>query len=680
MPLVNSTTTSPPPIDEGTVAALRDALAVARIGRLDQACSIAERALSSGGDGVALNALLGALRAQMGEHRSAVEHLEVAYAGRPDDPRIATNLANALTALGDLQRALEVASAELAFADPSLQLARTRGYLGQMLGQADIAVQAYEHVVQAAPDDWASLNNLGNVRLSAGDTERGIADLERAVSLVPDSAPARLNLARAYRGAGELRKAEQLLRQMADDFPSDPMPLKDLHDLLMQTERENELLDVLDRALERDADNIELLLARAAHLGLLLRIEEAEAAFREVLRRDPANREAFVGLAVLYEHGRPAALAELAEEAERCSVHADAINLLRAFSARRAKDYAEAVEALNRISLEFEPLRRNDLVGQMLEKLGDYDGAFAAFEQMNRIQSEDSTQPLERAASFRAGVRAHLDKTTKAWVDSWRPVEEDGEVRSPTFLVGFPRSGTTLLDTILMGHPDVAVLEERPVLLRIEQELGGFGALATLDEEQIREFQKRYFEIASEYGDVPESALLVDKSPMLLNRAATIHRLFPDARFILALRHPADVILSCFISNFRLNSAMTSFLRLDTAAELYDLSLRNWENARALLPLNVRSVVYEQLVEDPPAVLRPLVEWLGLTWVGDMLDHTRTAEERGVISTASYAQVTEPIYSRSVGRWRNYRKHLEPIFPVLRPWIEKFGYDLSDDG
>jgi hypothetical protein len=146
--------------------------------------------------------------------------------------------------------------------------------------------------------------------------------------------------------------------------------------------------------------------------------------------------------------------------------------------------------------------------------------------------------------------------------------------------------------------------------------------------------------------------------------------------FLLALRHPADVLTSCYVANFNLNDAMGNFLRLDTAAEFYDLTFRTWENARSLLPLNVHTVVYEQLVEDPPAILRPVVEALGLSWHEGMLDHTKTATQRGLIKTASYAQVTQPIYTRSVGRWERYRKHLEPILPVLAPWIEKFGYTV----
>jgi hypothetical protein len=197
-----------------------------------------------------------------------------------------------------------------------------------------------------------------------------------------------------------------------------------------------------------------------------------------------------------------------------------------------------------------------------------------------------------------------------------------------------------------------------------------------MDEAAIAKARQRYFEIAAEYADLAAGDVLVDKSPLLLNEAAFIHRLFPDAQFLLAIRHPADVLLSCYVSNFNLNNAMSNFLRLDTAAEFYDLSFRGWENARRVLPLTVHTVVYEQMVEDPSRVLRPVVEALGLGWNEAMLDHTKTAAQRGLIRTASYAQVTEPIYRRSVGRWLNYRKHLEPILPVLAPWAEKFGYSL----
>ena len=168
----------------------------------------------------------------------------------------------------------------------------------------------------------------------------------------------------------------------------------------------------------------------------------------------------------------------------------------------------------------------------------------------------------------------------------------------------------------------------------------------------------------------------VDKNPLAMNALPFIRRLFPDARIILALRHPCDVVLSCYVTNFRLNDGMANFVHLETAAELYDVSFRHLEHVQSLMPMPMHTVVYEKVVQDRATELRSLFDFLGLDWHDAVLDHQSTALERGRIKTASYAQVVEPIYKRSAGRWQNYRKHLEPIFPILRPWVEKFGYEL----
>ncbi|NUR10221.1 MAG: tetratricopeptide repeat protein [Bradyrhizobium sp.] len=673
---MTSATASPPSLDDGTTAAIQQALSLARFGRLTEACAMVERALAAGGDKVALNALLGMLRLDLGEHEAALRSLEIAHAARPSDVRIATNFATALTAAGDLERAFDVASRGLAFSDPTLQLARIRGYAAQMTGRFTEAAEAYGQVVRTAPDDWESLNNLGNARMSAGDFDGAIADLERVVALAPDAAPALINLARAYRESGQTEKAETLLRKMADDFPEDPLPLIDLHDLLKAQAREDEILEVVDRALERKPNDVELLLARARHFGATHDMAKAEIDFRRALAIDPANGDGFVGLTTVYEHTEAGKLQELAEEAEQRGVERNALNLVRAFAHRRARRYEEGVAALALVDEGFEGPRQEHVRGQLLEGLGDYDGAFAAFTRMNQAHLEEPSNPLERAASMRELVRDQLAQTTGAWFESWKARPTEPERRLPVFLVGFPRSGTTLLDTILMGHPDTVVMEEQPVINRLKAELGGFEAIAGMDEASVRSAQRRYFEIAGEYADLSAGSVLVDKLPLLLNEGAFIHRLFPGALFLFALRHPADVLTSCYVANFNLNNAMCNFLRLDTGAEFYDLTMQSWENARKVFPLNVHTVVYEEMVQDPPGVLRPVVEAIGLDWHDDMLDHTKTAAERGLIKTASYAQVTQPIYTRSVGRWQHYRKHLEPILPVLAPWIEKFGYTI----
>jgi hypothetical protein len=123
---------------------------------------------------------------------------------------------------------------------------------------------------------------------------------------------------------------------------------------------------------------------------------------------------------------------------------------------------------------------------------------------------------------------------------------------------------------------------------------------------------------------------------------------------------------------------MASFLELDTAAELYDLSFRYFERAQQLFQIAQHTVVYERVVADRERELKQLFQFLGLDWHDQVLDHETTAKGRGRIKTASYSQVIEPIYTRAAGRWWNYRRQLEPVLPILAPWVEKFGYSLDD--
>jgi hypothetical protein len=225
-----------------------------------------------------------------------------------------------------------------------------------------------------------------------------------------------------------------------------------------------------------------------------------------------------------------------------------------------------------------------------------------------------------------------------------------------------------------MSHPRIEVLEEEPALKKANTLFNDFKDLPTIDEERIRAARDIYFETAAQLTPLAPGNLLIDKNPLTMNLLPLVRRLFPEARIILARRHPCDVILSCFIANFRLNDGMSSFLRLVTAAELYDISFSFYEHVQQLMPMPTHTVVYENVVADRERELRALFDFLGLDWHDAVLEHEKTALKRGRIKTASYSQVAEPIYTRSAGRWEKYRKHLEPVLPVLKPWIDKFGY------
>jgi hypothetical protein len=247
------------------------------------------------------------------------------------------------------------------------------------------------------------------------------------------------------------------------------------------------------------------------------------------------------------------------------------------------------------------------------------------------------------------------------------------------FLVGFPRSGTTLLDQILDGHPRLQVMEEKPALFDIRSTIdtmpGGYpSALASLKETDIQNLRDRYLRNVERHIDRRPGTILVDKLPLNICSIPLIVRLFPNSRIILALRHPCDVVLSNFMQDYKLNDAMANFLTIDSAARFYKRVMGFWLQCVELFPLSVHTIKYEDLVHDFEGEIRNLLRFLDVDWNDAMLDYRRHAQHRRKIVTPSYAQVTEPIYERAKFRWMHYEDYLKPVLKDLQPFIKAFRY------
>ncbi len=664
-------------LDTLTAEALRHAMAALQSGDFVRARRMADTALSKGGDLVALNAFIGMVRAREGDVAGAIDHLRIANQARPGDFTIACNLIAALIELGDFGAALSIATAGAAMADPSLRIARYRGYLAQQLDFFAEAAEAYEHVLAKAPDDFESWNNLGNARQAIQDIDGSIAALERAIAIDPKAAPTRLNLAAAFTSANRLAEAEAVLRQAIIDFPDDARPLHELYVNFKREGRQQEALPFIEQAVALDPNSPGLLLKLGVEYGIVMRTVEAEAIYRRAIVADPGLVDAYLGLAIQFEHtNREEEFPSLIALAERNGLESGALDFLRALEHRRAGRFAEGLACLANVPDTIEPERAAHIRATLLDRLGRTEEAFAAFEETARLHQASPTDPLGRGAELRDELRREIEMLTPSWAASWGQSSVASDMPDPVFLVGFPRSGTTLLDTILMGHSGTTVLEEKLPLNHVDQALGGLSSIPSLSDADIARARGQYFDEVRAIEAWAPPSLLIDKSPLFLHKAPLIQRLFPNARFILALRHPCDVLLSCFMSNFRLNAAMSNFLRLEDAAQLYDLTFRHWERSCTLLPLNVHRIYYEKLIADVEGEVRPLLDFLGLEWQDHMLDHQQTAKSRGLITTASYSQVTEPIYTRASGRWMRYREKLEPILPFVAPWAERFGYEI----
>ncbi|MBD3729027.1 MAG: sulfotransferase [Sphingomonadales bacterium] len=579
-------------------------------------------------------ALAGLAAQRIGRPDRAEPHLRALLAMNPQDNATRTNLANALIELDRPTDARDL----VAGSDHPAHL-RISGYLAQQAGELEAAADAYRKVTQALPDDLAGWNNLGNVLGQLGDTDAAIEALERAIALAPADLPIYQNLAEILR---EADRAEARLKV-----------LKDAHALAPE---DQDVTVKLGTAYARVDD-----------------LDAAIATLREAIARSSGFGEGHIELGMVFESlNRVDDLAALVDSIDLDSAPPEAAFLL-AWKARREGRWEEAAELAARIPETIHPMRRFHLIGGIADRVGDADAAFDAFARMNREAVAFAPPPA--GPSFREEVENDLALWTDEWAANWVDhIAQDG-TRDPIFLVGFPRSGTTLLDTMLMGQSELSVLEERPMMARTSR-LFDKRELPILSADKIAELRRAYFDFARESG-WDDSKWLVDKHPLNMERVPMIRRLFPNARVILAERHPYDVVFSCFMANFQLNLAMRSFTDLEEAARTYDAVFKAWERGNALFPVDYRPVRYERLVEDARGELAPLVDWLGLEWDDRLLDHTATARERGRVRTASYSQIGEKLYTRASGRWRRYANHLAPVMPILRPWVEKMGYETE---
>jgi tetratricopeptide (TPR) repeat protein len=663
--------------DPHVLEALRDGMSAARAGDFASARRVAEAALPLASDRATLQGFLGAVCCEMGDLAAGVRYLRAAHDAAPMDIGLTVNLTNALFRRDEPAAALDICTEAACDRDPSLRLWRLRAFLLQHTEAHGGAAQAYRRIVAAQPGDFEAWNNLGNALDAMGDPDGSVDALERAVALDPGVAPTRMNLASALIAAGRLEDALANLERSEHDFPHDPRPPLERSGLLKQLGRDQESLAALERAAALDPNDAALQVQLGGERSLAWDMAGAEVAFRRAIALVPDHTEAHLLLANLLEHtNQEEQFQPLLVSAEASGVGADAVDFIRALAHRRDKRFEEGLETILRVPDHVEPPRRWQLIGQFHDRLGNADEAFDAFGRMNRHMMLDPSDPVRRAGEYRDRLGEDFEALNDAWYRGWPDAAPAAGAPQPVFLVGFPRSGTTLLDTMLMGHPRVEVLEERPPLRLVDEAIGGLDRLAALDAAAVADMRALYYAEAAKHVPITDDTTLVDKFPLHLNKAPLIHRLFPEARIILALRHPCDAVLSCYITNFRLNHAMANFLDIAHVAAVYDLSFGLFERARSIMPLKVHTIRYENVVEDSRAELAPLFEFLDLDWHDGVLDHRETAATRGIISTASYAQVTEPLYKRAAGRWQRYRKHLEPVLPVLAPWAERYGYEI----
>ncbi len=426
---------------------------------------------------------------------------------------------------------------------------------------------------------------------------------------------------------------------------------------------------------------------RAGELGLvdgwrnLAVIEKGEAqiaAYRRALSVAPNDVASHAGLAQALEARHDLAGAK---DHANAALRADPANagarLALARALMREKDFAAVEAAVAPVlqaprALPEQRVLALGLIGDARDRRDDARGAFQAFIAANQLSLQlhgawlNASDRLYHPES----VGRMAERVAGLDVSTWPRAEG----RTPVFLVGFPRSGTTLLDQILSSHSGIVCLEESEhfsdALSEVIAEPARALEIESLNAAELAKIRESYWRRV----EAPVGSIVVDKYPLNIVVLPLIKRVFPEAKIIFAMRDPRDVVLSCFQQRFTINAAMAQFLELGRAGAYYDQVMSLFELCRARLELDLHQVRYEDVVGDLDSTARALCGFLGVPFEAAMLNYRETALSRD-IATPSARQVIEPLYNRSIGRWRRYQDELGPILPGLTAWAQRYGYE-----
>lgn len=559
-------------------------------------------------------------------------------------------------------------------------------HLGRALfnaGAADEALPVFESAVKAAPDYHQAWHNLGHVLRAKGDAPAAAEAYAKAVALAPYYQSALLNLALVQMNQADNRSAADNLRKLLQFNPKHAEALLNLG-ICHHIHREfPEAMQAFESATALEPSNPRIL----RHLGNLHKeIQDSGKAigyYRSALDLAPGDDDLWAELISTLELRSDLEAAAQAVADGFAQVPGSAnIAFESAKVQRRQGDNAGALVALEGL----DPKRLHPRLLQsyhyefatVADRLARFDDAWNAYSKGNELAGTS----VRAHNTDRKALAAQID-AVQQWLSAGAPASASGADEDLggdlCFLVGFPRSGTTLLDVMLDGHAQVLSLEEKPTIERVAfrlDRLPGYYpfAMKTLDAASRGELRALYRQQIDALRR-PEHTLVIDKMPIRTIHAAFIHRLFPEAKFLFAERHPCDVVLSNFMQNYAINEAMIHFSRIDSAVDVYDRVMHLWQQTIKILPeLPVHYVRYENLLEDTEGTLRAACEFLGLPWQSGMQEHRETLVQRGSIKTNSYHQVAQPLYQHSKYRWLNYREQLQPYMNSLQPHIERMKY------
>jgi tetratricopeptide (TPR) repeat protein len=646
--------------------------------------------------------LLGILTAQAGRLDVAADLIGQVVKLRPDLAEAWTNLGCILVHQAKVDEAIAAYKRVTELSPGNAAAHYALGLLWRDQGRLDEAIAVFSKAVQLKPDYAEAHFKLGLTLRGQGRLDEAIAAYSRAVALKPDFADAHNNLANVLRDKRQLDEAIAEYSKAIQLKPDDVVAHLNLGNALSHRERFAEAVAAYERALQLKPDFLEAHNQMGLALANLQRFNDALLSHRRALALGPDNARAHetLGATLLLKHDMQGAVASFRhalalapgsattcnglgmalqaigqfEEASDCFRRALAISPDKAFfhknlitTSQREAEPAEIQQLaalLDRANLPVnERVDAGFALGKLLDDSDRFDEAFASYAKGNSLFKQWRATEGKRYDGDQA--RRLVDRMIESFtpeffasVNNWGNASE-----LPVFIVGMPRSGTTLVEQIAASHAAVFGAGELQDIERLHTALLGGqdrSAFPNWDALSIAQASQAYLAHLQSLGGA--AVRVTDKMPGNVWHLGLIAVLFPKARVIFCRREARDNCLSCYFQQFgKKDSHLYGYDLADCGRQFLETHrlMDHWLKA---LPLPMLEMQYEALVADQEGQSRRLIGFLGLPWDSACLDFHRT--ERTVV-TASVWQVRQPIYTRSVGRWRHYERHLGPLLDVL---------------
>ncbi len=595
----------------------------------------------------------------------------------------------ALRLQGRLSEALELYRRSLAIDPAQPHVHRNLGSLLTALGSNGEAVAALEEAVRLKPNFAEAHLDLALAQSAQGDHQAAERSCRAALRIQPNFLLAKQTLADMLCLLGRPKEAERILRQALALGVRNPRQASALeHNLaiaLKQQERFHEALGFFDAALAKSPDLVSAEFNRGNVFQQLGRTEDAIESYRRVLARNPDHLGALACLALLSAQTGDFRQARLsAEQALRQDPRHPIARIALAIAHIEDGDVDMAARDLTALVAESQfaaDMQASFALGFAADAFDRHGETFAAFD-FYRASNEARRALL--APAFESG-RATRDARrftayfakSQAWTPSPIPHPLPGEPAAHLFILGFMRSGTTLLEKILATHPLVVDIDEIEFLTEPARAFlldeAGLERLSHLDENEAARWRGAYWRSVRDAGLEVAGKVFVDKMPFNSLRLPLIARLFPGAKVIFAIRDPRDVVFSCFRRRFSPTPFSYEFFRLGDCAAFYASLMELVETGRKKLPLDLKEHRYEDMIADFDCSIRAACDFAGIPWTESMRDFRHAADTVDRRS-ASATQVRRGLYGEAVGLWRRYETRLSPVLPVLEPWVRRFGY------